>query len=407
MMKLWLNNHDESEWPDLPVYQSEGACHVTGAEEHPSKEVIEKMCSESFFTHHKYLYVESTQRRVAGTVDEEQYVFPESPIISKSLHQGSSASNQSPRGFLSTVGFSRDRSSKFGPGEKTVEQGGESMDSRDYYYSYPVVEEMFGKERGCSMTPPDDAFSDTVDQELYELCESPHVALSSQGSSVPYHSSREFLSATRVSPDRSCSSKFGQGEQTIEQEGELTESCDDYYSYPAVEEVFGDEGDGPLSPPEDEFSASPQKKLVQTGHYGYEQVHDNRVVFLDGADDISENDEGGFEDEDGPKHVRLEDNTVYRELDKTNVGYMPLSKEQRSGEKPCFINSDSKELNTPMPQYSGDDSSAECYMCVDLLVESPRQGQDEDKRSSSGPLDSAEIFQNLEYKVKCDSNENC
>lgn len=304
MMKLWLNNHDESEWPDWPIYQPEGACHVTRAEEHPSKDVIEKMCSESFFTHHKYLYVESIQRSVAGTVDEDQYEFRESPDISQSLHQGSSVSHQSPRESLASVGLSRDRSSKFGQGQQTVAQGGETIESRDYYYSYPAVEEMFGEERGCSMSQPEDAISD---HEQYELCESPDISQSSRGSSV---------------------------------------------------------------------------------------------------NDISENDEGGVDVEDGPKHdLRLENNTAYKELDKTNQGYMPLSIEQRTGEQPCFITSDTKKSSTPLPQYGGNDSSAEFYSCVDLLVQGPHQGQ-EDERFSSGPINSTEIFQNMEYKLKYDSNED-
>lgn len=420
MMKLWLNNHDESEWPDLPIYQSEGACHVTGTEEHPSKEVIEKMCSESFFTHHKYWYVESIQRSVAGTGDEEQYEFCESPYISQSP-QESSVLWQSPR-ELSTVSISPDRSSKFGQGEQTVEQEGASIENRDYYYSYPAVEEIFCEQRGCSMSQPEDAFSDTVDEEQYELCESPHISQSSQGSSVPYQSPREFLSTISLSAERS--SKFGQGEQPVKQEGEFIESRD-YYSYPAVEEMLSEERGFSMSQPEDKVSAYPQNKLVQTSYHGDEKEHDNRIVFpsfqhqdfchppkteeiysSDGANNISENDEGAVDVEDGPKHeLCLENNTVYTELDKTNEGYMPLSKEQRNGEEPCFINSDTKELNTPLPQYSNNDSAAECYMCVDLLVQGPHQGQ-EDERSSSGPINSAEIFQNMEYKLKCDSNED-
>ena len=392
MMKFWLNNHDQSEWPDFPVYQPDGARHVTRAEDHPPKEVIETMCSESFFTHHKYLYVESIQSSVAGAVDEDQYEFRETSNISLSLHQGSSVSYQSTRESLSTVDLSRDRSSKFGQGQQTVEQGRESI---DYYYSYPAVEEMFCEERGCSMSQPEDASSDN---EQYELCES---------------------------PDRSCGSKFGRGKQTDEQEGELIESRDHYFSYPLVEEMFSDEGLDSLSPIEGEVSAHPQTKIVQTSYHEDEKEHDNRVVFpsfqpqevchppeteeiysFPGDYDISGNDEGGVEVEDGPRHeLRLENNTVYRELDKTTEGYMPLSIEQRTEEQPCFITSDTKELSTPLPQNTGNDSSADCYSCVDLLVQGPHQGQD-DERFSSGPTNSTEISQNMEYILKCDSNED-
>ena len=202
MMKLWLNNHDESKWPDLPIYQPEGACHVTRAEEHPSEEDIQKMCSESFFTSHKYLYIESIQRSVEGTADEGQYEFlSEFLNIPQLIHQGASVPYQPPRESLSTVGLSRN-----------------------------------------------------------------------------------------------CSSKFGQGQQTVEQGG---------------------------------------------------------------------------------------------------------------GEQPSFITSDTRELRTPLPQYGGKDSFADFYSCVDLLVQGPDQGQ-EDERSSTGPKNSTEIFQDVEYKykLKCDSNED-
>ena len=303
MMKLWLNNHDESKWPDLPIYQPEAACHVTRAEEHPSEEDIQKMCSESFFTPHKYLYIESIQRSVEGTADEGQYEFRESPNIPQLIHKVASVSYQPPRESLSTVG------PKFGQGHQTVEQGGESMGSRDDYYSYPAVEEMCCEVRGCPMSQPEAAFSDTVDQEQSdELCQSLHISQYSQGSSVSYQSS----------------------------------------------------------------------------------------------------DEGRVDFEDGPKHEpRLENNTGYRELDKTNQSYMSLSIGQRSGERPSFITSDTTESRTPLPQYGGKDSIAEFYSCVDLLVQGPDQGQ-EDERSSTGPKNSIEIFQDMEYKYKpkCDSYED-
>lgn len=278
MMQLWLNNHDKRDWPDQPIYQPEDACHVTGAEEHPSKEVIEKMCSESFFSQHKYLYVESIQQRFTSTVDEEDYESTEPANTSQSLQQESSIHCQSSRESLSTARLFSDHSSKFGQGEQEVE----SIGNGDYYYSSPAVEDTLGEERGCSMCQPEDAFSEMVDQDHYEL-----------------------------------------------------------YEFP-------------------EDSCHPQKTQEMYG----------------------------------PKHeLRLENSTGYRELDKTNVDYMPLSKEQSNGEEPC------------LPQYSGDDSSTECYMCVDLLVEDPHQRQ-EDDRSSSGPMNSAEILQNVEYKLKCDSSED-
>ena len=60
IMKLWLTKHDESKWPDLSICQPQDACHVTDLEQHPSKEVIEKMCSDDFFVKHEYKYVSRT-----------------------------------------------------------------------------------------------------------------------------------------------------------------------------------------------------------------------------------------------------------------------------------------------------------------------------------------------------------
>ena len=56
-MKLWLKTHDKSEWPDLPTCQSQDAYHVTCLEQHPSSDIIEKMCSPDFFSRHEYKYV--------------------------------------------------------------------------------------------------------------------------------------------------------------------------------------------------------------------------------------------------------------------------------------------------------------------------------------------------------------
>ena len=57
IMKLWLETHDESEWPDLSTCQPQDGCHVTCLEQHPSNDNIEKMCSPDFFSKHKYKYV--------------------------------------------------------------------------------------------------------------------------------------------------------------------------------------------------------------------------------------------------------------------------------------------------------------------------------------------------------------
>ena len=57
IMQLWLKSHDESEWPDLSICQPNDAFHVLDAEKHPSKQNIERMCSEDFFARHDYRYV--------------------------------------------------------------------------------------------------------------------------------------------------------------------------------------------------------------------------------------------------------------------------------------------------------------------------------------------------------------
>ena len=73
IMTLWLANHDQNEWPDLSICQTEDACHVTDTKKHPSKDGIEKMCSDEFFTKHNYKYVEITSGTVGG--DENDYEY--------------------------------------------------------------------------------------------------------------------------------------------------------------------------------------------------------------------------------------------------------------------------------------------------------------------------------------------
>ena len=114
MMTFWLNKHDKREWPELPIYQPDDASHVTRAEEHPSKEVIEAMCSEGFFTRHSYRYIEKVQRSVTDTDDYEDpfesYDTPahqslqESPLLD--LHR------QSTKECLSTDSISSGYNSK-------------------------------------------------------------------------------------------------------------------------------------------------------------------------------------------------------------------------------------------------------------------------------------------------------
>ena len=73
IMKLWLENHDKSEWPDLDIRQPANACHVTDAEMHPSKQNIESMCSEDVFDKHCYRYVDIKREMfLKKTSDEDE-----------------------------------------------------------------------------------------------------------------------------------------------------------------------------------------------------------------------------------------------------------------------------------------------------------------------------------------------
>ena len=92
IMKLWLTKHDESEWPDLSICQPQDACHVTDSEHHPSKEVIEKMCSEDFFAKHEYKYVASTFG-IAGDDDNCPKV---GGMSDKTVHLDGSSEYQTP-----------------------------------------------------------------------------------------------------------------------------------------------------------------------------------------------------------------------------------------------------------------------------------------------------------------------
>ena len=77
IMTLWLNKHEKSEWPVLPVSQPDDAIHVTNSEEHPSREDIEKMCSQGFFTRHKYLYVAKNE---PDTAEVYEYDYTNSQL---------------------------------------------------------------------------------------------------------------------------------------------------------------------------------------------------------------------------------------------------------------------------------------------------------------------------------------
>ena len=75
-MKSWLESHDENEWPDLSICQTEDACHVTDMKSHPSKEVIEKMCSDEFFTKHKYKYVDVPSVTIRDAEEDDYSCCP-------------------------------------------------------------------------------------------------------------------------------------------------------------------------------------------------------------------------------------------------------------------------------------------------------------------------------------------
>ena len=70
IMKLWLQSHEEREWPDLSINQ-QNALHVTNAKRHYTIKDIESMCSGSFFKKHDYKYVEKAS--ASYIVDDEYY----------------------------------------------------------------------------------------------------------------------------------------------------------------------------------------------------------------------------------------------------------------------------------------------------------------------------------------------
>ena len=80
IMTLWLNKHEKSEWPVLPVSQPDDAIHVTNSEEHPSREDIEKMCSQGFFTRHKYLYVDNVRQNEPDYAEVYEYDYTNSQL---------------------------------------------------------------------------------------------------------------------------------------------------------------------------------------------------------------------------------------------------------------------------------------------------------------------------------------
>ena len=48
LIKLWIQNHNREEWPDLTICQPEDAPHVLKEECRPRREDIEKMCQKGF-----------------------------------------------------------------------------------------------------------------------------------------------------------------------------------------------------------------------------------------------------------------------------------------------------------------------------------------------------------------------
>ena len=74
MMQLWLQNHSESEWPDLSI--SQDGAHVLNEGRHPSKQDIERMCSEDYFAKHNYRYNNSRLSEKDKTLYSSVYANP-------------------------------------------------------------------------------------------------------------------------------------------------------------------------------------------------------------------------------------------------------------------------------------------------------------------------------------------
>ncbi|KAL9950624.1 hypothetical protein ACROYT_G043149 [Oculina patagonica] len=405
MMTLWLNNHEKREWPELPIFQPEDACHVTRAEEHPSKEVIETMCSEGFFTHHKYRYIEMAQRSVTDTVDEEVYECCEphqsapeslpldhhsdpecSSTVSISLVEGDVTD---PTGLLhDTRNYSYRPTS---PREQTAEQNSELPESDDSKYSYQTAEE--------------------EPYEYYNLPESPTECLSTDSISSDHNSELAEGDVTdptgnseRPSHDTTNDShrRTSLRKQTAEQDSEFSGSNDSNSSYAAYEEMLVDESGCSTCQPEDAFFVNLQYKLTQKQSNYRENEKEEEPNSSHYVNEICEDDAG--EAEVDMREIRLDDDAGYKELNTSNKDYMPLTKDHLKAEEPCYINSENEDFKTKLTQCSSHNSVDKCYMCVDL-GQGLQRGQ-EDERSSTDPVNSVEYYQIMDNQLNYDPHED-
>ena len=133
IMRCWLESHDESEWPDLTICQTEDACHVTDMKNHPSKEVIEKMCSDEFFAKHKYKYVGDP---TVTTRNEEDVYYSINPKVGNSeANERLDISSEYEAAYISPDPVEREN--KFMP----INQEPRGLDGNESGYLSPVAME--------------------------------------------------------------------------------------------------------------------------------------------------------------------------------------------------------------------------------------------------------------------------
>ena len=367
IMTLWLNKHEKSNWPVLPIYQPEDACHVTKTEEHPSKEDIEKMCSQGFFTSHKYWYVESVHRTTIEPVDEDLY---------ESLPPNEDVPG--PTGS-STVLLHETNDDTYQI-MSTEEHTADFVESNDSISSHQAVEEI---ESGSVHRRT----IETVGEDLYGSLP--------PGEDVPGPTGSSAVLLHETNDDTY------QVMNTQEHTADFDESNDNHSisSHQAVDEIHSGEGDCSMSQPEDASSVTLENNLQnQTKYFRDDKEYNDIVAFSssyygdfchaintdqhpsDEASNKVEDDLARFDiaKDDSKGDLILQEKAGYKELALPSEGYMPLRNDQEIAKLSSYINLQTEELGAKLLQTecsSKGTLDAHCYMCVYLLGLRQRQGK--------------------------------
>ncbi len=179
IMTVWKANHDQSEWPDMSIRQTQDACHVTDSEKHPAKDVIEKMCSDEFFEKHNYKYVEVSSG--ADGDEDNEYVYSSFPkaerhseanndLVSNPMYQATYGShmsverddkflakNQAPKELVDN------ESGYLCPASMEAEQNSDT----EQYSCYQNTTEVVGCKRSHTEICHDEAVSRTTNEVAY------------------------------------------------------------------------------------------------------------------------------------------------------------------------------------------------------------------------------------------------